>query len=198
MTVPFATSPRSTVGIEWELMLADADTGDLVPRAPEILDALEESTALERFTVTGELLTNTVEITSRIGDTVAAAVDDVADAIAAVRALAPALRPLLLVSEIRTIAGDDLWLSPSHDVDCVALHFTWRHDVPAVSAFLPRLDDALAPFAARPHWGKLFETTPDRLLAAYPRLGDFRALADRLDPAGKLRNDLTDWWLGRG
>ncbi|RKT36709.1 carboxylate-amine ligase [Microbacterium sp. AG1240] len=86
MTVPFATSPRSTVGIEWELMLADADTGDLVPRAPEILDALEESTALERFTVTGELLTNTVEITSGIGDTVAAAVDDVADAIAAVRA----------------------------------------------------------------------------------------------------------------
>ena len=86
MTVPFATSPRSTVGIEWELMLADADTGDLVPRAPEILDALEDSTALERFTVTGELLTNTVEITSGIGDTVAAAVDDVADAIAAVRA----------------------------------------------------------------------------------------------------------------
>ena len=86
MTVPFATSPRSTVGIEWELMLADAETGDLSPRAPEILDALEESTALERFTVTGELLTNTVEITSGIGDTVAAAVDDVADAIAAVRA----------------------------------------------------------------------------------------------------------------
>jgi carboxylate-amine ligase len=86
MTVPFATSPRSTVGIEWELMLADADSGDLAPRAPEILDALEESTALERFTVTGELLTNTVEITSGIGDTVAAAVDDVADAITAVRA----------------------------------------------------------------------------------------------------------------
>ncbi|MFG6476478.1 glutamate--cysteine ligase [Microbacterium sp. P06] len=86
MTVPFATSPRSTVGIEWELMLSDADTGDLAPRAPEILDALEEATALERFTVTGELLTNTVEITSGIGDTVAAAVDDVADAIAAVRA----------------------------------------------------------------------------------------------------------------
>ena len=84
--IEFARSERSTVGIEWELMLADADTGDLVPRAPEILDALEESTALERFTVTGELLTNTVEITSGIGDTVAAAVDDVADAIAAVRA----------------------------------------------------------------------------------------------------------------
>jgi carboxylate-amine ligase len=85
MTVPFATSPRSTVGIEWELMLADARTGDLAPRAPDILAALEESTALERFTITGELLTNTVEVTSGIGSTVAAAVDDIADAIAAVR-----------------------------------------------------------------------------------------------------------------
>jgi xylitol oxidase len=119
------------------------------------------------------------------------------DAIEAVRALRSRIAPILLVSEIRTIARDDLWLSPSHDVDCVALHFTWRQDVPAVQAFLPTLDDALAPFAARPHWGKLFETTPERLRAAYPRLDDFRALADRMDPDGKLRNGLTDGWLGR-
>ncbi|MBN9223480.1 MAG: glutamate--cysteine ligase [Microbacterium sp. SCN 70-27] len=87
MTVTFATSPRSTVGLEWELMLADRDTGDLVGRAPEILPALEESTALERYTVTGELLTNTIEVTSGIGDTVASAVDDIGDAIAQVRQL---------------------------------------------------------------------------------------------------------------
>ncbi|SDH16330.1 glutamate--cysteine ligase [Microbacterium pygmaeum] len=85
MTVPFATSARSSVGLEWELMLADGITGDLVPRAPEVIDVLEDATALERYTVTGELLTNTVEVTSGIGDTVAAAVDDIADAIAAVR-----------------------------------------------------------------------------------------------------------------
>ncbi|MGC5171082.1 glutamate--cysteine ligase [Micromonospora sp. DT81.3] len=85
MTVPFATSARSTVGIEWEIMLADGETGDLVGRAPDILEALEASSELERHTITGELLTNTVEVTSGIGDTVAAAVDDIADAIAAVR-----------------------------------------------------------------------------------------------------------------
>ncbi|MFB8386690.1 glutamate--cysteine ligase [Microbacterium sp. NPDC055910] len=85
MTVAFATSARSTVGLEWELMLADRESGDLVPRAPAVLDALGDSTALERHTVTGELLTNTVEITSGIGSTVAAAVDDIADAIAAIR-----------------------------------------------------------------------------------------------------------------
>ncbi len=85
MTVPFSTSARSSVGLEWELMLADGETGDLVPRAPDVMDVLEERTALERYTVTGELLTNTIEVTSGIGDTVAAAVDDIADAIAAVR-----------------------------------------------------------------------------------------------------------------
>lgn len=85
MTVPFATSARSSVGLEWEIMLADGETGDLLPRAPDVLAAIEEDSSLERYTVTGELLTNTVEVTSGVGDTVAAAVDDIADAIAAVR-----------------------------------------------------------------------------------------------------------------
>ncbi|HBR88050.1 MAG TPA: glutamate--cysteine ligase [Microbacterium sp.] len=87
MTVPFATSARSSVGIEWELMLADRRTGDLVPRAPEVFAALPEDTALERFTVTQELLTNTLELTSGVGQTVAAAVDDIADAIETVRSI---------------------------------------------------------------------------------------------------------------
>lgn len=117
------------------------------------------------------------------------------DAIDAVQALREQLAPILLVSEIRTVAGDQLSLSPSHGTDCVALHFTWRMDVPAVEAFLPRLDDTLAPFAARPHWGKVFSTTSERLLAAYPRLPDVAALAARVDPDGKFGNELTDSWL---
>jgi len=96
MTVPFATSSRSSVGLEWELMLADGVSGDLVPRAPEVIDALEEKTALERFTVTGELLTNTVEVTSGVGDTVAAAVDDIADSIAAIRTVTNPMQVELL------------------------------------------------------------------------------------------------------
>ncbi len=85
MTVTFATSARSTVGIEWEIMLADRSTGDLVPAAPGILDQVEEQTRHERHTVTGELLTNTIEVTSGVGDTVAAAVDDIGDAIDLIR-----------------------------------------------------------------------------------------------------------------
>ncbi|MBB6392137.1 glutamate--cysteine ligase [Microbacterium thalassium] len=85
MTVSFAASARSSVGLEWEIMLADGETGDLVPRAPEVLAAVADVAARERFTVTGELLTNTVEVTSGVGSTLAAAVADIADAIAAVR-----------------------------------------------------------------------------------------------------------------
>ncbi|WP_298741444.1 glutamate--cysteine ligase [uncultured Microbacterium sp.] len=96
MTEPFATSARSSVGLEWELMLADGKTGDLVPRAPEILAALGERDALERYTITGELLTNTIEVTSGIGDTVAAVVDDIADAIAEVRTITDPLGVELL------------------------------------------------------------------------------------------------------
>ena len=86
MPIEFASSPRSTVGLEWELMLADPATGDLVGRAPELLHDLEQASAEERHTVTGELLTNTIEVTSGIGSTVAAAVGDIAAAIASVRA----------------------------------------------------------------------------------------------------------------
>ncbi|MGV2983577.1 glutamate--cysteine ligase [Microbacterium sp. AGC85] len=86
MTQEFTDSPRSTVGLEWEIMLADPETGDLVGRAPELLDALEDESAPERHTVTGELLTNTIEVTSGIGESVAHAIGDIANAITAVRA----------------------------------------------------------------------------------------------------------------
>lgn len=116
------------------------------------------------------------------------------DAVEAIRALADSVRPHLFVSEIRTVAGDDLWISPSHSTDCVALHFTWKQHV-EVPPLLHTIGDALAPFAARPHWGKLFETDNARLAVAYPRLGDFRVLAERLDPNGKFRNGFLDRWV---
>jgi xylitol oxidase len=119
------------------------------------------------------------------------------EAIEAVRTLAERMKPHLFVSEIRTIAADDLWLSPSHSTDCVAFHFTWLQHIPEVSALLPDLDSALAPFGGRPHWGKVFETDRERLLAVYPRLNDFARLADEMDPGHKFANELTSRWLGR-
>ena len=99
------------------------------------------------------------------------------------------------MSEVRTVAGDDLWLSTASGGDRVALHFTWHPRQAEVEAVLPRLEAALAPLGARPHWGKLFASlgTPGsdpRTL--YPRLDDFRALVARTDPEGTFRNAFVD------
>jgi xylitol oxidase len=106
-----------------------------------------------------------------------------AAAIEAVRALADRVEPVLQVTEIRTIAADSLWLSPQYERDSVAIHFTWNRDPEAVTRVLADLEPALAPFDARPHWGKLFLTAPP-----HPRTHDFLALAERLDPNRKFRN----------
>lgn len=113
-----------------------------------------------------------------------------AAAVQAVRELGELVAPLLLVSEIRAIAGDDLWLSPCQGGDRVALHFTWQPRQPEVEAVLPLIEERLAPFGARPHWGKLFHG--GGLDAVYPRMADFRALAKTLDPQGKFRNPFLD------
>ncbi|WOF24739.1 glutamate--cysteine ligase [Microbacterium betulae] len=96
MSLRFAPSARSSVGVEWELMLADRSSGELVGRGPEIVDALAERTADERYTVTGELLTNTIEVTSGVGSSVAEALDDITAAVDVVREHADPLGIALL------------------------------------------------------------------------------------------------------
>jgi len=112
------------------------------------------------------------------------------DAIEAVRALASVITPLLHITEFRTMAADSLWLSCAYETDVVGIHFTWLNQPAAVLALLPRIEEALAPFSPRPHWGKLFHRV-DRTL--YPRIDDFKGLAKRLDPSGKFTNE----WLER-
>jgi xylitol oxidase len=109
-------------------------------------------------------------------------------AIEALRGLADRIRPLLLTCEIRTVAADRLWLSTSYGRDSVALHFTWTRDQPAVEELLVALEGALAPFAARPHWGKVFIADASAIAPLYERHSDFVRVAQRLDPRGAFRN----------
>lgn len=98
-------------------------------------------------------------------------------ALRAVAALRADLASVLKVSEIRTMAGDDLWLSMAYGHPTTAFHFTWINDEPTVMAFLPLLEAALEPFGARPHWGKLTAMPDDRVAALYPRWSEFASLA---------------------
>ena len=111
------------------------------------------------------------------------------DAVRAVHALRDRIAPHLHVSELRTMAADSLWLSGAFETDALGIHFTWKKEPEAVLALLPVIEDALAPFAARPHWGKLFHRVDPAL---YPRWDDFRALAHLMDPDGKFRNPFLD------
>jgi alditol oxidase len=110
------------------------------------------------------------------------------EAILAVEKLHEQISPHLLITEIRAIAADDLWLSPCYKQPSVTIHFTWKQDWPAVSKLLPLIEKELAPFHPRPHWGKLFTMAPAELHARYERLADFIALSRSFDPQGKLRN----------
>jgi xylitol oxidase len=109
-------------------------------------------------------------------------------AIEAVRGLSERIRPLLFTAEIRTVAADGLWLSPEYARDSVCLHFTWRPRQSAVEALLSDIESVLAPFEARPHWGKLFMLESESISKLYPRLPDFLQLADKLDPKRSFTN----------
>lgn len=103
------------------------------------------------------------------------------------------IAPELQVTEIRAVAADDLWMSPQYGQETIAIHFTWHRHPAAVEPLIRLIEERLAPFAARPHWGKVFFAEAASLTERYPRMTDFVALAERLDPRGAFRND----WLQR-
>jgi len=114
------------------------------------------------------------------------------EAIMAVEKLHEKISPHLFITEVRSIAADDLWMSPCGHQACTTIHFTWKPEWEAVRALLPQIEEALAPFNAKPHWGKLFTMDHARLRELYPRMGEFQELLRHYDPAGKFRNDFLN------
>lgn len=117
-------------------------------------------------------------------------------AVDAIRAVAARhkeeLKSLLFISEIRTIASDDLWLSTAYGRDSVAIHFTLKQDISGVAKFLPGLEETLRPFDPRPHWGKQFVMQPAALRSRYEHFNTFKNLVAKCDPEGKFRNEFID------
>jgi xylitol oxidase len=111
-------------------------------------------------------------------------------ALARLRDMAPRITPLLQISELRTVAEDNLWLSPAYGRDVLGIHFTWKLDVPGVTGLLPDIEAALLPLGARPHWGKLSRVTETQAL--YPQWTHFAELRAHHDPKGKFANPFLD------
>ena len=114
------------------------------------------------------------------------------EAILAVEKLHEQVGPHLLITEIRAIAGDDLWMSPCYRRSTVTIHFTWKPEWESVRQLLPVIERELAPFQPRPHWGKLFTLSPAELRANYEKLPEFIRLCRSNDPQGKFRNEFLD------
>jgi xylitol oxidase len=110
-------------------------------------------------------------------------------AILAVEHLRDEITPHLFITELRTIAADELWMSPCYKRASLTIHFTWKPEWPAVKALLPKIEEQLLPFEARPHWAKLFTMQSARLQSQYARLADFKALMQHYDPHSKFRNE---------
>lgn len=121
-----------------------------------------------------------------------------AQALAAIEALVEMgnqIGQVLRISEVRTVAADSLWMSPSYGQRVVGLHFTWQQDWEAVRKLLPVMEERLMPLGVRPHWGKLFTLPPAYVQGCYPKLAEFRALLHTFDPAGKFRNRYLDTYI---
>lgn len=120
----------------------------------------------------------------------------IVDALRELDAIADLIAPVLYVSEIRSVAADDQWLSPAFERDSAAVHFTWLPDAAAVAPVVEAVEGALAPFGARPHWGKVFSTDPDRVRALWPRLPDAARLLRAADPKATFTNPMLARHLG--
>jgi len=109
-------------------------------------------------------------------------------AMKAVMAIGEAIPRALQITEIRMIKADELWMSPFYHQDSVGIHFTWRKDWKAVAPLLPVIEERLAEFGARPHWGKIFHMSAEKLTPRYERYPEFYDLVKRTDPNGKFSN----------
>ncbi|MEQ1472337.1 MAG: D-arabinono-1,4-lactone oxidase [Candidatus Acidiferrum sp.] len=114
------------------------------------------------------------------------------EAILAIEGIRDQVTPHLLISEIRTIAADDFWMSPCYKQPSMTIHFTLKPDWPAVNKLLPVIERELAPFDVRPHWGKLFTIAPERLRTKYSKLAEFIELSKKYDPHGKFHNEFLN------
>ena len=120
---------------------------------------------------------------------------DAAAAIEAVSKLGAEITPLLWITELRTIAADDLWLSGAYQRDTLAIHFTWKKD-DAIYPVIEKVEAALHPFNYRPHWGKVFTADAQYLKSVYPKMSEFQALMQALDPSKKFENTFTRKTVG--
>lgn len=117
------------------------------------------------------------------------------DALLAVEALNLHTNPAMKVCEVRTVKADSLWLSTSYGRDTVGLHFSWYHQLDEATKLMTLVEEALAPFDPRPHWGKLHTMPTEQVSDQYEHMAEFRTLRAEFDPEQKFVNPYMAQYL---
>ena len=89
--------------------------------------------------------------------------------------------------EFRTVAADDVWMSPFYQRDSatIAVHQYRRVDT---RPLFETCEAIFRRYEGRPHWGKRHSRSAAELESLYPQYGAFRALRRKLDPTTKFLN----------
>ncbi len=103
--------------------------------------------------------------------------------------------PVFFPIEMRVAAGDDAFLSPSHERDTayIAVHqyrgMEWR-------PYFEAVEEIMNEYGGRPHWGKRHFQTAATLAPRYPAWEEFQRARDTLDPGRTFSNEYTERVLG--
>jgi FAD-linked oxidoreductase len=90
--------------------------------------------------------------------------------------------------EFRTVAADDVWMSPFYERPSATVAVHQYHSVDTKKLFAA-CESIFRSVDGRPHWGKRHTRSGHELSHLYPKYQEFQALRRRLDPKGKFLND---------
>jgi FAD/FMN-containing dehydrogenase len=95
--------------------------------------------------------------------------------------------PIIFPFEFRTVAADDIWLSPMHAGPCVSISFHQYAPMPWQESF-KAVEEVFAAHGGRPHWAKRHTMTSADVLRLYPMAERWGAVRKRVDPSAKFMN----------
>lgn len=176
MHIDFAHSESNTLGVEWEIALVDAETGDLRPVAQDVLDGVKARKGLPPYKdhpqVTQELLMNTVELVTGVHTDVAGAKEELSAIMAQVRAVTdpmgvelycagshpfapPTLQPVTDKERYATLIDRTQWWGRQMVIYGVHVHVGVDHvskALPIVDGLINYQPHLLALSASSPFW----------------------------------------------
>jgi L-gulono-1,4-lactone dehydrogenase len=97
--------------------------------------------------------------------------------------------------EVRVTPPDDVWLSTAYDRDSAYVAIHVFRSTPHEQYFAD-VEAVMTSVGGRPHWGKMHTRDANYLSASYPRMRDFLAVRDLVDPERRFGNDYLRHVLG--